>query len=206
VVVIGHGEHTRGVTDELVAVVLAAGGGTRFAGPTHKLLADLDGVPVVVRSVQAVCAAGLGPVVVVTGAVALDDVLADAGLLEQVRVVENPRWSEGQAGSLRTGLAEAERLGAAAVVVGLGDQPMVSEEAWRRVGHEDSDRPIAVATYDGRRRNPVRLHRSVWGELREDGDEGARELMRRRPELVVEVPCPGEPADIDTLEDLSRWS
>jgi molybdenum cofactor cytidylyltransferase len=184
-----------------VAVVLAAGGGTRFAGPEHKLAAELDGRAVAAHAVAAAVESGLTPVIVVTGAIVPP--LPESAGPDDVVVVHNPRWRDGQATSLRAGIAEADRLGADAVVVGLADQPFVSAEAWRRVAASDS--PIAVATYDGARRNPVRLARSVWPELPTAGDEGARVLIRMRPELVGEVPCPGSPADIDTLEDLRAW-
>ncbi len=190
-------DHSHGATVTL-AVLLAAGAGSRFDGSVHKLTAAVDGRTVLERSVQAALDADIGPVVIVAGAVELAH-LAPAG----VRVIHNPDWAAGQSTSLLAGVAEARRIGADAIVVGLADQPFIEPEAWRRVAASVS--PIAVATYGGKRRNPVRLHRDVWPLLPKEGDEGARSLIRLRTELIEELPCPGSPADIDTVEDLRAW-
>lgn len=181
--------------------MLAAGGGRRFAGAggAHKLLAPFRGRPLVTWAVDAAVGAGLDAVVVVTGAVALDHVLPP-----DVVVVPNPRWAEGQASSLQAAVAEGRRRSLGALVVGLGDQPLVTADAWRAVA--DGAAPVTTATFEGRRRPPVRLAAEVWDLLPADGDEGARVLMARRPDLVGEVACAGEPADVDTMEDLQRWS
>jgi molybdenum cofactor cytidylyltransferase len=206
-------------------VVLAAGAGARFCVDAlhdeegrdengrdengrvdtpapHKLLATLPATAdrpaetVAARSIANAIAADLGDVIVVTGAVDLD--LAD-------RVVRrhNPDWERGQMTSVLAGIAEAASRGHQRVVFGLADQPGIEPAAWRAVAEYDG--PIAVATYDGRRGNPVRLDEEVWNLLPAGGDEGARVLMRDHPNLVREVPCTGSPADIDTVEDLRQW-
>lgn len=185
-----------------LVAVLAAGAGSRFAGAGHKLLAELPArgsdvaATVVERAVDHARRAEIGPVVVITGAVPIV-------VPEGVTTRDNPAWRDGQATSLQVALDVARERGCDALVVGLGDQPDVGPAAWRAVA--DATGPIAVATYAGRRGNPVRLDRSVWELLPTSGDEGARQLMRRRPDLVHEVPCTGSAADIDTLEDLARW-
>ena len=202
---------------DIVGIVLSAGAGRRFLTidherdrrpghqpghqpddePVHKLTAILRGRRVVDWALDAALGAGLAGVVVVTGAVALE---LPAGVIE----VHNDRWADGQATSLHLGVQAAADQGADAVVVGLGDQPFVTADAWAAVAR--STAAIAVATYGGVRGNPVRLHRSVWPMLPITGDEGARRLMALRPELVSPVACNGSAADIDTMEDLRQWN
>jgi CTP:molybdopterin cytidylyltransferase MocA len=189
----------------IAAIVLAAGGGSRFTasgGHGHKLLAPYLGRTVVEWSIEVAAAAQLDATYVVRGAT---DLPVPALAEDAVRFVRNDRWREGMATSLQVGVARARRDGHAAVVVGLGDQPLVLADAWRRVARAPWS-PVAVATYQGVRGNPVRLSSMVWPLLPTTGDEGARLVMRRRPDLVLEVPCPGRSADIDTVDDLHEWS
>ncbi|MDO8362950.1 MAG: nucleotidyltransferase family protein [Actinomycetota bacterium] len=184
-----------------VAALLAAGSGSRFHGPQHKLLATLHGRPVWEWALHQVLAADFDFVVVVTGAVELTLPPA-AGLINR----HNPQWQLGQAGSVLEAIDAAHGLGAHEVTIGLADQPFVTAAAWRAVATAEPECHIVIATYDGvPGPNPVRLDRAVWPLLPTDGDAGARHLIREHPEWVCPVPCVGSVADIDTLEDLERW-
>ena len=188
----------------IAAVILAAGAGSRFSGDGHKLTAALAGKRVVDHTVDAVLSAidagaSIATVIVVTGAVSLtfDD--------PRVRVVTNPDWNEGQATSLRAGIEAARTAGATAVVVGLGDQPGITPSTWAAVAASRS--PIAVASYpDSPTKTPALIRREIWPLLPTSGDFGARHLVSSRPELVEQVPCTGNPSDIDTTEDLRTWN
>jgi molybdenum cofactor cytidylyltransferase len=191
-----------------IAVVLAAGLGSRFRGRQHKLTSLLLEKPLWQWAIEHALDGGLDEVAIVTGAVDLPLAHLDAA----VTVLENPRFASGQASSIRVALDHATRAGHDAVVVGLADQPCIPAEAWRRVAAARST-PIATASYRDRRAHPVRLGAEVWPLVPETGDEGARSLLRARPELVTEVPCPGDPIDVDAIDDLTtaeevarRWN
>jgi CTP:molybdopterin cytidylyltransferase MocA len=183
----------------VAAILLAAGGGSRWLGPGHKLVARLADSTVVETAMSHVPQCEFDEFVVVDGAIELTQ-MCPAG----TTVLHNPNWASGQGSSLGLALDHARDRGHTILVVGLGDQPGIATESWRAV--RDARSPIAVATYDGRRGHPVRLAREVWDLLDLSGDRGAGPLMRGRPDLVTEVPCFGDPRDIDTVGDLRRWT
>jgi molybdenum cofactor cytidylyltransferase len=190
----------------VAAVILAAGSGSRFnrenpdALPGAKLLALLKGRPVVTWAVAPALGAGLDEVIVVDGATDLRAVVPDS-----VTLLHNEDWASGQATSLQVGLAWCRARDHDCVVIGLGDKPGLTSGAWRAVA-DAPEGPIVFATYESQRGHPVRLDAEVWSLLATTGDEGARTVARRYPELVREVVCRGMPGDIDTPEDLQRWS
>ncbi len=188
----------------VAAVILAAGGGSRFnrggveGMPGEKLLHVVDGRALVTWAITPALDAGFDEVVVVGGAADLTAVITGF-----VTLLQNDDWPKGQATSLRVGLEWCASRGHTSAVIGLGDMPGLTVGAWRAVADAPQG-PIVFATYDGKRAHPVRLDAEIWSMLPTEGDEGARALVRRHPELAREVACTGAPTDIDTPQDLQR--
>ena len=189
----------------VAAIVLAAGGGSRFnasdpdALPGAKLLVALNARPLISWALAPALEAGLDEVVVVSGAIDLSSVVPD-----EVTLLHNDDWMLGQATSLRVGIDWCMIQGHESAVIGLADMPGLTTSAWRAVARAPQG-PVVFATYAGRRGHPVRLDADIWSMLPVEGDEGARTLARRYPELVQEVACEGVADDIDTPFDLESW-
>jgi len=189
----------------VLAVVLAAGASRRFGAP--KLLAALDGRPILEHVLDAVAEAGLMDVVVVLGEHAA--AIKDAVTWRMERIEINSRPGDGLSSSLRIGLdAAAEDRTVDAVLVLLGDQPAVRPDVIRAVlaAAETSPQPIVRVRYaDDEAPNPVLVRRAVWALAAGlSGDRGLGPLLVERADLVAEVAAPGTNLDIDTREDLAR--
>ncbi len=187
------------MSSRVAAVVLAAGSGSRFHGDGHKLRADIAGVSVLRRSVDAALAANYDEVFVVVG----DDDFADLLPARQVQIVSSERWAEGQALSLQAAIAAARKNTINVIVIAPGDQPLVGKRTWERM-RTASETPYAVASYAGVWSPPTRLDSSIWDQLPTSGDFGARQVFARTPELVTVVESAGDPSDVDTIEALAQ--
>jgi len=193
------------------AVILAAGASSRFraaGGPdATKLVAKLDGKPIVRRIAEAALAAKARPIVVVTGYARTSVEAAVADL--HVGVAFNPEFATGLASSLKAGLAATPPDVAGALVL-LGDMPRVGApliDALIDAFLARKNALAAVPLHEGRRGNPVLLGRGLFeAAMRLEGDEGARRVigaLSGNALVEVEAPDAGATFDIDTPDDLA---
>jgi len=193
------------VATEPAAIVLAAGRSTRM-GEVNKLIADVEGVPMVRRVVEAALASRASAVLVVTGHEAGEVGVALAGL--DVRLVHNCDFADGLATSLRAGVAAVPADSGGAVVL-LGDMPGIDAaaiDALLAAFSASGGRRIVAATAAGKRGNPVVWPAALFDALGAvTGDTGGRPLLERHEVLTVEIGAAAR-HDIDTPEDLARLS
>ena len=188
----------------ITAVVLAAGLSSRMG--SNKLLAPVQGVALVRRTVEAVLKSEAKPVIVVTGH---DEAKLQAALKGlDVRFVHNAAYGEGLATSLKTGIGAVPAECDGALVV-LGDMPEVAPALMNRLvaAFSPADgRAICVAIRDGKRGNPVLWGRQFFTEMQSaTGDTGAKHLIGLYDEMVCEVEAEDDAvlSDIDTPDALA---
>jgi molybdenum cofactor cytidylyltransferase len=177
-------------------------------GGPNKLLAEIDGVPMVARVAQRLLASRARPVTAVLGNQA-DAVGAALGKLPVERV-RNPEFAGGLSTSLKRGIG-ALPADLDGVIVCLGDMPLISGRHLDRLiaaFNPLEGRAIIVPTRRGKRGNPVLWSRQFFPQMAAlAGDVGAKHLIGEHAELVAEVEMDDDAVlvDIDTPEALDAF-
>jgi molybdenum cofactor cytidylyltransferase len=187
----------------VAAVILAAGQGRRMGGP-HKLLATINGRPLIRMVAEAALASKAKGVTVVTGHKADGIRQALDGL--RVDLVDNPHYAEGLSTSLKAGIGSLPP-GTDGAVVLLADMPLITPAMIDKlidVFNPAADGLLVVPTYEGKRGNPVVWSSRFFPDLMAvHGDTGGRHLIGENPAAVAEVELgPAVALDIDTPEAL----
>lgn len=180
-----------------VAGIIVAAGFSRRMG-RDKLLLPVQGVPAVERVVRAAMCARLDERILVFRQPAV----AAIGRRYGCTLIANDQAAAGQSTSLRLGAAAAA-ADATGLLFMVGDQPLLTAAVLDRLldAHDAGPDRILVASYDGRPGNPVLFPAQVRADLLQAaGDQGGRQCVATRPELVlrVEMPDPAAGLDMDT--------
>ena len=190
-----------------VAAIVLAAGQSRRMGPINKLLAEIDGVPMLNRVIDGVLGSKAGPVIVVTGHEE-GRVRKAIGRRRKVELVHNSEFAQGLSTSLAHGIAALPEDSDGALVC-LGDMPRVSAKVIDRLidsFNPREGRAICVPTHRGKRGNPVLFGRRFFAEMKVvSGDVGTRHLIGEHAEIVAEVEMTDDAVllDVDSPDALT---
>jgi len=187
----------------LAAMILAAGESKRMGKP--KQLMPLGRTTILEQTVDNFLDSKVNEVIVVLGHRAEEAKRLIAA--RPVKLAINPNYQQGMSTSVIAGLSMVDSR-AEAVMIALGDQPFIDSQTLNRLIDEfySYNKGIATPVYRGRRGHPVVFAMRYKGELlRLKGDIGAREIVDRHPDDVLEVAvnCEGICIDIDTADSSS---
>ncbi|MDE0156985.1 MAG: nucleotidyltransferase family protein [Gammaproteobacteria bacterium] len=188
---------------ELSAIVLAAGGSSRYG---HcKQLIEIDGTSLVRLAV-----AKLSPlffhdrinVVVGANSEAVTQAVSDL----PVNVVHNEYWQTGLASSLKAGINSLEP-GCRAVMATLCDQALVTGDHLRQLLDQWLADPseITASGYAGTIGTPAIIPAEFYPQvLALEGDAGAKSILKSNPDRVRTIAIPEAEFDLDVPADLEK--
>ncbi len=193
-----------GGVSRIALIVPAAGLSTRF--PANKLLYDLEGKPVIVKSLSAFPATGMDLFVVVGHQGAEVRAAIEQAGFAHVRFVTNADYRTGMASSINSGLRAAGN-GYGYYGFSLGDKPFLRRETvMKLLAVLDRDAPkILAPVYQDQAGHPIFFHSSLYEELLQaEGETGGREVRGQHLDEVRTLAVDDEGAILDMDRYLER--
>ncbi|PDH32504.1 MAG: molybdopterin-guanine dinucleotide biosynthesis MobA [Halieaceae bacterium MED-G27] len=186
----------------LAVLIMAAGESRRFG--SCKLLANIDGKPMLQRSIELAQSTDASLIRVVTGRWHQEVKQAQtSGLIDDIDLIYNSDWQQGLGNSIATGISQVASLCDEALVL-LADQVRVSGEDLKRLTLRDDKNQIACASYSKTLGPPAIFPAQFFPELEKlSGDKGAKALLAELTATHCQIDIPSASLDVDVLSDLT---
>lgn len=186
-------------------VILAAGNSSRLGRP--KQLLKFKESTLLKNTVLEALKVPNSFVIVVTGS--NSNAIEKELELPEINFSLNPEWESGMSSSIVKGLGELLRINADCeqCIFAVCDQPFVTSLVFENLINEyfKTEKGIAASAYSETLGTPVLFHQKYFIELLElEGKEGAKKLIKKYADDVVEVPFEKGNIDIDTEEDYKK--
>ena len=199
----------------IALIILAAGASRRF-GPGDKLMAAVDGEPMIVRSARRMAAVRVPDAAIATIAVIAASrgpvAAALMGLPPQLRprLILNPRAADGMGTSIAAGIASL-RPDIDGALIAPADMPFLGAALIERLIGSfmagNGQTPAHPVLEDGTSVGPVLWPRSMFARLMAlTGDTGGKSLLIGQTTFKIQLTAADQHVltDIDTHEDLDR--
>ena len=172
-----------------------------------KQLLDINGEPLIRRTIKTLLKSELGPVIVVLGSE--EQKHRDAIQHLPVEVVSNSSWQKGMGTSIKKGIQFIDKNfpEAEGVLISVCDQPHLTYEHIKKLASALRDEfSISASVYDGDPGVPSLFLKNIFEELMDIEDaDGAKKIINKIAERVAEVPFPDGDIDLDTMEDYNTF-
>ena len=191
-----------GEESRLAVLIMAAGESRRFG--SCKLLADIDGKPMLQRSIELAQSTDASLTRIVTGRWHQEiEQAQNSGLIDAIDLIYNPDWKQGLGSSIAIGVSQIASLCDEALVL-LADQVKVSGEDLKRLRLRDDKNQIACASYSKTLGPPAMFPAQFFPELQKlSGDKGAKKLLSELTITDCQIDIPRAAFDIDVPADLT---
>jgi len=192
----------------MISAILLAAGESKRMGELKQLMPFGQNTTIVEQAIDNLLSAAVNEVIVVVGYRAEEVIKSIVG--KPVKIAINPNYRQGMSTSIIAGLNLVDSR-AQAVMLTLGDQPLINSQTVNRLIEEfhNHDRGIAIPTYQGRRGHPIIFAIKYKEKLLElKGDIGGRQIVKDHPDDILEVAvnAGGIITDIDTISDYQFYA
>ena len=186
-------------------IILAAGSSSRFGEP--KQLLKFEAETLLRRTVESAIKSDCFPVVAVLGA-NFEKIKNEVIDLE-CQIVFNVDWQTGMSSSIKIGVEKMSEIAPniSAVVIALCDQPFIKSEHFNQLVEKflDVKKPIIASFYIETFGVPALFAQEMFDDLSKlEGEKGAKEIIRKNPDLVEKLFLTEAEFDIDTQEDFEN--
>jgi molybdenum cofactor cytidylyltransferase len=183
-------------------ILLAAGSSSRM-GQSKQLL-EIDGQPLLQRTLETAEKSQASKIVVVLGANEAEhrEVLKE----KKIEIVVNRDWKKGMGSSIKSGLRFIADTypSIQAVLISVCDQPLLTAEHLDKLiqAHHSTQMPVVTSHYAGTYGVPVFFERRIFSDLLQLSDgQGAKKIIQQYSTSMAVVDFPTGEIDLDTMED-----
>ena len=170
----------------MISAILLAAGQSKRMGGENKLTTEIEGIPLIKRSVKNIIASAVDELIIVLGyQKEIIEKLIDKN--EKIKVVFNRDFESGIASSIKTGLGHLSEK-TESFFICLGDMPLVNHDIYNQMIRSKNNKEIIVPTYKGQQGNPVLFSNSMKDKIMNiQGDIGAKKILELNKDKIISV-------------------